>query len=240
MTKNTIRDRYKPISKNTKTLDGFQVDFDVGNWYPWFGSHIMIHFVGISTVVCGSFGWVVVATAAILKFLSLKIMCTHVRQNFWNFSSNSEHHSKPTMIINSQHHNLLEDQISPKSYLWVDYDVANWYPSLVCYCGYFESKMVAKIQKSSDLDETQKPSILYSIRLKVNNSGAAKVEYLTKKIKIQLPAISIFLNHSSRCLCKNYIQVGRLLRNLRGFRDRVLRLLAEQKLMKRDRNNIHI
>jgi hypothetical protein len=29
--------------------------FDVGNWYPWFGSHIMIHFVGISTVVCGSF-----------------------------------------------------------------------------------------------------------------------------------------------------------------------------------------
>jgi len=21
---------------------GFQVDFDVGNWYPWFGSHIMI------------------------------------------------------------------------------------------------------------------------------------------------------------------------------------------------------
>ena len=37
----------------------FQVDFDVGNWYSWFGSHIMIHFVGISTVVCGSFwgGW---------------------------------------------------------------------------------------------------------------------------------------------------------------------------------------
>ena len=56
-----------------------------------------------------------VATAAILKFLNLKIMCTHVRQNFWKISSNSEHHSKPTMIINSQHHNLLEDQISPKS-----------------------------------------------------------------------------------------------------------------------------
>ena len=36
---------------------------------------------------------------------------------------------------------------------------------------------------------------LYSIILKVNNSGAAKVEYLTKKkiknIKIQLPAISM-------------------------------------------------
>jgi hypothetical protein len=31
------------------------LDFDVGNCYPWFGSHIMIHFVGISTVVCGSF-----------------------------------------------------------------------------------------------------------------------------------------------------------------------------------------
>ena len=56
-----------------------------------------------------------VATAAILKFLNLKIMCTHVRQNFWKISSNSEHHSKPTMIINSQHHNLLGNQISPKS-----------------------------------------------------------------------------------------------------------------------------
>ena len=47
------------------------------------------------------------ATAAILKFLSLRIMCTHVRQNFWKVSSNFEHHSKPTMNINSQHHNLL-------------------------------------------------------------------------------------------------------------------------------------
>ena len=28
-----------------------------------------------------------VATAAILKLLSLKIMCTHVRQNFWKVSS---------------------------------------------------------------------------------------------------------------------------------------------------------
>ena len=42
-------------------------------------------------------------------------MCTHVRQNFWKVSSNSEHHSKPTMNINSQHHNLLGNQISPKS-----------------------------------------------------------------------------------------------------------------------------
>jgi hypothetical protein len=56
-----------------------------------------------------------VATAAILKFLSLKIMRTHVRQNFWKVSSNSKHHSKPTMNINSQHHNLLGNQISPKS-----------------------------------------------------------------------------------------------------------------------------
>ena len=52
------------------------------------------------------------ATAAILR---LKIMCTHVRQNFWKVSSNSEHHNKPTMNINSQHHNLLGNQISPKS-----------------------------------------------------------------------------------------------------------------------------
>ena len=54
-----------------------------------------------------------VAMVAILKFLSLKIMCTHVRQNFWKISSNFEHHSKPTMNINSQHHNLLGNQISP-------------------------------------------------------------------------------------------------------------------------------
>jgi hypothetical protein len=62
-----------------------------------------------------------VATAAILKFLSLKIMCTHVRQNFWKVSSNSEHHCKPTMNINSQHHNLLGNQISPESedfFIW--------------------------------------------------------------------------------------------------------------------------
>jgi hypothetical protein len=56
-----------------------------------------------------------VATAAILKFLSLKIMCTHVRQNFWKISSNFEHHSKPTMNIISQHHNLLGSQILTKS-----------------------------------------------------------------------------------------------------------------------------
>jgi hypothetical protein len=56
-----------------------------------------------------------VATMTILKFLSVKIMCTHVRQNFGKVSSNSEHHSKPTMNINLQHHNLLGNQISPKS-----------------------------------------------------------------------------------------------------------------------------
>ena len=42
-------------------------------------------------------------------------MCTHVWQIFWKISSNSEHHSKPTMNINLQHHNLLGNQISPKS-----------------------------------------------------------------------------------------------------------------------------
>jgi hypothetical protein len=61
--------------------------------------------------------------AAILKFLRLKIMCTHVRQNFWKVSFNSEHHSKPTMNINSQHHNLIANQISPKSE-----DFCIWWP----------------------------------------------------------------------------------------------------------------
>ena len=50
-------------------------------------------------------------------------MCTHVRQNFWKVSSNSEHHSKPTMNINSQHHNLLGNKISPKSE-----DFCIWWP----------------------------------------------------------------------------------------------------------------
>ena len=31
----------------------------------------------------------------------------------------------------------------------VEYDVANWYPSLVCYGGNLKSKMAAKLQKSS-------------------------------------------------------------------------------------------
>ena len=43
-------------------------------------------------------------------------MCTHVRQNFWKVSSNFEHHSKPTMNINSPHHNLLGNQISYLGY----------------------------------------------------------------------------------------------------------------------------
>ena len=68
--------------------------------------------------------------AAVLKFLSLKIMCTHVRQNFWKVSSNSEHYSKPTMNINSQHHNLLGNQISPKSedfcIWWPFYTLVTW------------------------------------------------------------------------------------------------------------------
>ena len=44
-------------------------------------------------------------------------MCTHVRKIFWKVSSNSEHHSKPTMNINSQHHNLLGNQIGGFLYL---------------------------------------------------------------------------------------------------------------------------
>jgi hypothetical protein len=52
-----LNPKWPPKYKNPPiwTKFGFQVDFDVGNLYPWFGSHIMIHFVRISTVVCGSF-----------------------------------------------------------------------------------------------------------------------------------------------------------------------------------------
>ena len=38
-------------------------------------------------------------------------------------------------------------QIWTKFGFQVDYDVANWYQSLVCYVGHFESKMATNIQK---------------------------------------------------------------------------------------------
>jgi hypothetical protein len=52
-----LNPKWQPKYKNPPIWAkfGFQVDFDVGNWYPWFGSHIMIHFAGISTIVCDSF-----------------------------------------------------------------------------------------------------------------------------------------------------------------------------------------
>jgi hypothetical protein len=34
---------------------------------------------------------------------------------WWPFWIQNGHHNKPTMDINSQHHNLLGNQISPKS-----------------------------------------------------------------------------------------------------------------------------
>jgi len=52
-----------------------------------------------------------------------------------------------------------------KFYFQVDYDVANWYPSMFCSGGYFESKMAAKIQKSSDWDEIWIPSRLWCCEL---------------------------------------------------------------------------
>ena len=74
---------------------------------------------------------------------------------------------------------------------------------------------------------------LYSIILKVNNSGAAKVEYLMKKknYKYKNPITNNIhactpssITHLDVYNYKNYIQIGRLLRNRRGFRDRVLHL----------------
>ena len=48
-------------------------------------------------------------------------MCTHVRQNFWKASSNSEHHSKPTMNINSQFNFIiyLETKFRPNRRIFV-------------------------------------------------------------------------------------------------------------------------
>jgi hypothetical protein len=47
---------------------------------------------------------------------------------WWPFWIQNGHHNKPTMDINSQHHNLLGNQISPKSKFGfqVNYNVANW------------------------------------------------------------------------------------------------------------------
>ena len=47
----------------------------------------------------------------------------------------------------------------------VDYDVAIWYPSLVCYGGHFESILAAKLQKSSNLGELWLPSKLWCCEL---------------------------------------------------------------------------
>jgi hypothetical protein len=77
------------------------------------------------------------------------------------------------MDINSQYHNLLGNKILPKS---EDFCIlaaildSKWPPSfteemlhhmatiLVCYGSHFESKMAAKIQKSSDLGKILFPS----------------------------------------------------------------------------------
>jgi hypothetical protein len=60
---------------------------------------------------------------------------------FWRpFWIQNGRHSKPTMDINSQHHNRYKMVAKYKNPpIWekfgfqVDYDVANWYSSLVCY-----------------------------------------------------------------------------------------------------------
>ena len=69
---------------------------------------------------------------------------------------------------------ILNQKWSPKyknRLIWakfgfqVYYGVANWYRSLVSYGGHFESKMAAKIQKSSNLDEIWFPSRLWCSEL---------------------------------------------------------------------------
>ena len=61
-------------------------------------------------------------------------------------------------LIQNGHQNTKILLFGAKFGFQVDYDVANWYPSLVWYSGHFESKMATKIQKSSDLGEIWFPS----------------------------------------------------------------------------------
>ena len=62
--------------------------------------------------------------------------------------------------IQNGHQNTKNPPIWTKFGFQVEYDVANWYPLLVCYGGHFESKMATKIQKASDWDEIWFPSRL--------------------------------------------------------------------------------
>ena len=52
----------------------------------------------------------------------------------------------------------------------VDYDVANWYSTLVCYGGHFESKMATKIQKSSNLGKIWLPSRFFFLWIDIRHS----------------------------------------------------------------------
>jgi hypothetical protein len=93
-----LNPKWPPIYKNPPIWAkfGFQVDYDVANWYPKFTEML-------STMrdedKRRSF-WK-------LKFLSLKIMCTHVRQNFWKVSSNSEHFKFFVFFVGQYSYNLM-------------------------------------------------------------------------------------------------------------------------------------
>ena len=67
-----------------------------------------------------------VATAAILKFLSLKIMRTHVRQNFWKASSNGVHLSHSRQMAHV-YYQLFDSKMADGDQRWsvpkLEYDL---------------------------------------------------------------------------------------------------------------------
>jgi hypothetical protein len=95
------------------------------------------------------------ATIANQRWISIRNIIIYLETKFlpnrrifvfwWPFWIQNGHYRNTTMDINSQHHNLLGNQISS--------DVTNWYP------------LAAKIQKSSDLEEIWFPSRLWCYEL---------------------------------------------------------------------------
>jgi hypothetical protein len=200
------------------------------------------------------------------------------------------------MQLCSQHHNLLGNEISPKSEdfctlvtmataailnlsnpnschtlrliflqscmrakfgFQVDYDVANWYPSLVCYGGHFESKMAAKIQKSSDLGEICFPNRLWQChhnllgsQILLKSEDFVFGDHFAPWLPCQRPPFWFFFNlpplpklpDTKVDIPTNFLwslmKTAKMLK--KTHKKDHSRLLAEQKLMKLDRNNIHI
>ena len=102
---------------------------------------------------------------------------------------------------------------------------------LGCYGGHFESKMAAKIQKSSDFDKIWFPSRFCSCELISVIVFGIGSHVMILQIISYLVIIIIIIIPLSAQFCPS------LFSEMKNYHSR---LLVDQKLMKLDRNNIHI